>query len=94
MDTPGSCLRNCNFANVRLPIDLESVPNPEGITMWMKITGVNESGAYYQTIIYRGHLYWRVSGTIYVEEADFRKGAEILKGLCERANKGEHVQKS
>lgn len=94
MDSPGSCLRNCNFANVRLPLDLKSIPSPESITLWMKKTGVKESGTYFQTIIYRGHLYWRLSGVIYVEEADFHKGVQVLKGLCERVKKGEHVQKS
>ncbi|RYP60529.1 hypothetical protein DL770_009973 [Monosporascus sp. CRB-9-2] len=94
MDCPGSCLRNCNFSNVRLPIDLDSTPCPEKVTDWLKRTGVSESGMYYQTILYRGHWYWRISGMIYLEQADYRKGAEVLKGLCERVSKGEHVPKT
>ncbi|KAK7959099.1 uncharacterized protein PG986_003953 [Apiospora aurea] len=47
--------------------------------------GVEESGIYFQTFPYYGQWLWRLSGMIYVEEADFRKGAEVLKALCERA---------
>ncbi|RYP11102.1 hypothetical protein DL764_000260 [Monosporascus ibericus] len=94
MDCPGSCLRKCNFSNVRLPIDLDSTPFPEKVVDWLKRTGTSESGMYYQTVLYRGHWYWRISGTIYLEQADYRKGAEVLKGLCERVRKGEHVPKT
>lgn len=94
MDSAGSCLRDCSFANVRLPIDLAATPSPDAVTPWLKVTGNAENGIYYQTILYRGHWYWRLSGTVYLEEADFRRGAEVLKTLCERVAKGEHVPKA
>ncbi len=95
MDSPGSCMRDCNFANVRLPLDdPAATPSADAVTAWLKATGVRESGIYFQTIIHRGHWYWRLSGTVYVEEADFRKGAEVLKALCERIRKGEHAPKA
>lgn len=91
LDAPGSCARDCNFANVRLPLNVESIKDAAKVPGWLKLTAVRESSLYYQAFLYRGHLYWRLSGMIYVEDADFRKGAEILKGLCSRVRKGEHA---
>lgn len=94
LDAPNSCVRNCNFANVRLPIDADKVQDPDKVQEWLKITSVKESGIYYQAYRYRGHFYWRLSGMIYLEEADYRKGAEVLKALCVRVQNGEHVKKT
>lgn len=94
LDADNSCTRKCNFANVRLPLDVDSLQSPETVPIWLKMTSVKESGLYYQAYLYRGHFYWRLSGMIYVEEADFRKGAEVLKALCERVKSGEHVKKT
>ncbi|KAI5926198.1 putative aminotransferase family protein [Camillea tinctor] len=111
MDCEGSCLRQCNFANVRLPLALaddndtssssptttantEKKLDPQHaakVTPWLKVAGVKESGMYFQTVLYRGAWWWRLSGMIYVEVDDFRRGAEVLKKLCERIRDGEHV---
>ncbi|KAI0892713.1 putative aminotransferase family protein [Annulohypoxylon nitens] len=99
MDRPGSCLRDCAFANVRLPLEL-GTDGPgkidpayaHKISDWFKQTGYRENGTYFQTVFYRGVWWWRISGMIYVEVEDFRKGAEILKGLCERVRNGEHIK--
>ncbi|KAI1170948.1 putative aminotransferase family protein [Nemania sp. FL0916] len=112
MDSPGSRMRECNFANVRLPLTISSSSanqNEDGkgkgewqngvipaehadrVGLWFKATGVRESGCYFQTCAYGGAFWWRLSGMIYVDVEDFRKGAEILKGLCERAGKGEYL---
>ncbi|KAL7627254.1 hypothetical protein AAE478_001443 [Parahypoxylon ruwenzoriense] len=99
MDLAGSCIRECFFANVRLPLELgtemdssNGKVNPKhahAVVGWIKAVGVRESGFYFQTCLYRGAWWWRLSGTIYVEVEDFRKGAEVLKGLCERIQNGE-----
>lgn len=99
MDCPGSCLRDCAFANVRLPLEL-GTDGPgkidpayaHKISDWFKQTGYRENGTYFQTVCYRGVWWWRISGMIYVEVEDFRKGAEILKGLCERVRNGEYIK--
>ncbi|KAI0161911.1 putative aminotransferase family protein [Hypoxylon sp. FL1284] len=100
MDTPGSCIRDCNFANIRLPLELGAdgpgqvdPAHAETVSDWFKETGIRESGMYFQTVLYDKKWYWRISGMIYVEVEDFRKGAEVLKGLCERVRKGEHVKR-
>ncbi|KAI1208363.1 putative aminotransferase family protein [Annulohypoxylon truncatum] len=99
MDCPGSCLRDCAFANVRLPLDIGTdgpgkvdPAHANKVSDWFKKTGYRENGIYFQTVLYRGVWWWRISGMIYVEVEDFRKGAEILKGLCERVRNGEHVK--
>ncbi|OTB00542.1 hypothetical protein M426DRAFT_324207 [Hypoxylon sp. CI-4A] len=98
MDCEGSCLRDCNFANVRLPLELGDTPgkvdpaHAHKVSDWFKITGIRESGVYFQTDRYRDAWWWRISGMIYVEVEDFKKGAEILKGLCERVRNGEYIK--
>ncbi|KAI1374026.1 putative aminotransferase family protein [Hypoxylon crocopeplum] len=99
MDCAGSCLRDCSFANVRLPLELGTNSpgkvDPEyadKVSDWFKVTGIRESGMYFQTVFYRDVWWWRISGMIYVGVEDFRRGAEVLKGLCERVRMGEHVE--
>lgn len=105
MDCPGSSMRQCNFVNVHLPLVMEgdvgddgtssvvAIPREHGhmVADWIKARGVEESGIYFQTFPYYGKWLWRLSGMIYVEEADFRKGAEVLKALCERVRRGEYL---
>ncbi|XXG99475.1 hypothetical protein Hte_005814 [Hypoxylon texense] len=98
MDAPGSRIRDCYFANVRLPLALGlgagqvDPAHAHAVSDWFKETGVRESGMYFQTVLYRGLWYWRISGMVYVEVEDFRRGAEVLRGLCERVGRGEHVK--
>ncbi|KAI0100941.1 putative aminotransferase family protein [Nemania sp. FL0031] len=61
------------------------------LTMWFKRTGVRETGCYLQTCAYEGAFWWRLSGMVYLDLEDVRVGAEVLKGLCERAKKGEYL---
>ncbi|KAI1860524.1 hypothetical protein JX265_009923 [Neoarthrinium moseri] len=101
MNIPGSRMRECNFANIRMPLELRTeheVNNREtaeqdgkvdprhanAVSDWIKHVGCTESGTYFQNFLYRGNWWWRISGMIYVEEADFRKGAHVLKQLCAR----------
>ncbi|KAI1277927.1 aminotransferase family protein-like protein [Xylaria sp. FL0933] len=107
MDAPASRMRECFFANVRLPLvittdnDGNETEVREGkipirdagkVVQWFKETGVRESGMYFQTGPYRGALWWRLSGMVYVDVEDFRRAAEVLKGLCERAGRGEYLR--
>jgi hypothetical protein len=109
MDCPGSRMRDCNFANIRMPLDLGTAEefkdgssvSPEGkidpkrareVSRWIQEVGCAESGIYFQNFLYRGNWWWRISGMIYLEEADFRKGTEVLSKLCERVRKGEYLK--
>lgn len=106
MDCAGSSMRQCNFANVRMPLTMGSeddddekdpqpgaIPRAHGrlVSDWIKVRGCEESGIYFQTFPYYGSWWWRLSGMVYVEEADFRRGAEVLKKLCERVERGEYL---
>ncbi|KAI0970487.1 aminotransferase family protein-like protein [Xylaria arbuscula] len=148
MDAPNSRMRECFFANVRLPLEIaaklerssddaeidndaeivtdedDSDRERDGVAvsrrvgaagrvagvgegvgvegkiplrdaaklgMWFKETGVRESGFYFQTSLYRDAFWWRLSGMVYVDAEDFRRGAEVLQGLCERASRGEYL---
>ncbi|KAJ3558184.1 hypothetical protein NPX13_g9763 [Xylaria arbuscula] len=105
MDSPNSRIRECYFANVRLPLEMvddndsagretKKIPLSHGarVIQWFREVGVRESGCYTQLYVYYGVMWWRISGMIYVDEDDFRKAAEMLKGLCERAAKGEYLE--
>ncbi|KAI1141983.1 putative aminotransferase family protein [Hypoxylon sp. FL0543] len=98
MDCGSSCLRDCFFANVRLPLEMGTdgpgkvdPAHANKVSDWFKVTGIRESNTYFQTCLYRDVWWWRISGMVYVEVDDFRRGAEVLKGLCERVRNGEHV---
>ncbi|KAI0868383.1 putative aminotransferase family protein [Hypoxylon argillaceum] len=106
LDATGSCARDCNFANVRLPLEIAAGGNGrsgedgEGkidpalvkqVVLWFKTTGVKESGCFFQTCFYAGSFWWRLSGMVYLDVEDFRRGAGILKALCERAQSGEYL---
>ncbi|KAI1819997.1 putative aminotransferase family protein [Xylaria intraflava] len=101
MDIAGSCLRDCNFSNVRLPLEVAGegsgpggIPAADGdrAALWIKATGSREAGCFFQTCFYRGKFWWRLSGMIYLDVEDFRKAAEVVKGICERAARGEYLQ--
>ncbi|KAJ1333070.1 hercynylcysteine S-oxide lyase [Microdochium nivale] len=91
LDHPGSCMRRCNFANVRLPLDYAVVRARHKVVLWIKRTAVAESGVYFQTVEFQGAFWWRISGMVYLEEDDYRIGAEVLKKLCARIAEGEHM---
>jgi hercynylcysteine S-oxide lyase len=108
MDCPGSNMRECNFANIRMPLELGSKDdfqnsptvsgngrvNPDHadkVAEWIKYVGCAESGIYFQNFLYRGNWWWRISGMIYLEEDDFRRGAKVLKALCKRVRDGKYL---
>lgn len=62
------------------------------VIQWCREVGVRESGCYTQLYVYYGAMWWRMSGMIYVDEEDFRKAAEMLKGLCERVARREYLE--
>ncbi|KAK5624876.1 hypothetical protein RRF57_000592 [Xylaria bambusicola] len=105
MDSPDSRIRECYFANIRLPLEMAAegeevykgngkIPLSHGarVIQWFRETGVRESGCYTQLYVYYGAMWWRMSGMVYVDEEDFRKAAEMLKGLCERAARREYLE--
>ncbi|KAF2837142.1 PLP-dependent transferase [Patellaria atrata CBS 101060] len=94
---------NSNFSNVKLPIELNRldimVENAQvnlpdvGITVrdWLTMRMVREYSTFMALIGYKGAIWIRVSAQIYLELADFKWAAEILKELCGRVYKGEFL---
>ncbi|KAI1382671.1 putative aminotransferase family protein [Hypoxylon trugodes] len=98
MDSANSCIRDCFFANVQLPLEIGTdahgkidPAHADKVSDWFKVTGSRENGVYFQTVLYRDVWWWRISGMVYVEVEDFKRGAEILRSLCERVRNGEHI---
>ena len=93
-------LGDCAFANVRLPLVVGSaqgeVPPEEVVKVayWIEEQLVNSHGTFLATYGYRGRLWCRMSGQIYLEESDFTWVAEVLKDLCEQVKQGKHRQES
>lgn len=89
--------RRCCFANVRLPIALG---NGEGeikendaieVAQWIAEKLALEYDAYIAIYIHGGKLWTRLSAQIYIDLEDVERGAQVLKVLCERVVRGDHI---
>jgi len=100
MDNATGNMRNCAFANVRLPLEIGEgegmVKESEasGVGQWIAKTAVEEFETFLAVAFYQGHWWWRVSAQIYLEVKDLEWGAGVLKELCGRVKKGEWVEKA
>jgi selenocysteine lyase/cysteine desulfurase len=104
MDNSTHTLTQCCMVNVRLPVtvlnstergDEEQINVQEGnvpaLQAWMCKQQVAEFNTFIP-VIYHGRKVWaRFSAQTYLEVADFEWGADVLKGLCERARKEEYL---
>ena len=102
LDSKGSGMRRCAFANVRLPLDAEALvaearKTEEAsdteikmqITAWMMKTLTTEKRTAIPVIFYRGCWWVRFSAQVYLELKDFEWGANVLSEVCERVGQGE-----
>jgi selenocysteine lyase/cysteine desulfurase len=101
MENSTGTLGQCCMSNVRLPISLDKVhaiaaqngieKEDAGVMVrdWMKKLSHEEYGTFI-IVYWYGDVWWtRLSAQVYLEMRDFEKMAEILKGMCERVEKGE-----
>lgn len=99
MDNETHTLRNCCFANVRLPLkfkdDVEILGQKKfrsdeasRIQKWLLSTAVNEFDTYLQIAFVSGAMWVRLSGQIYLEFRDFEWIGFRLKEMCERLQDG------
>lgn len=101
MDNDDGTLRNCAFANVRLPLDslalARLVPDKSfdavgGLVRdWIAQLLVKEYNTFVAFIFYGGAWWARLSAQTYLEVSDFVEAGKILKKACERASKGEFL---
>jgi hypothetical protein len=99
-------LGDCAFANVRLPLEIQSVVEAGrgsglGETElaiaardWMARAIVDEYDAFIALMWYGGAWWARLSAQVYLELSDFERGGRILLEVSERATKGEFLKKS
>ena len=59
------------------------------LASWMQNTMLDHSHTFVTVFDYRGHWWCRVSGQVYLEEADFERGADIVAILVERVKRGD-----
>ena len=85
-DNKEGSLRNCAFANIRVPLTLEGVKQAPSLgEVAQRI--IRESVAKGTTLAvgpYRGVLYWRLSGQCYLGMDDIEWGAVLMKEICEK----------
>ena len=89
--------KRCCFANVRLPVPLDGIPNERKeevgmeIAQWIAQKLVSEYDTYFGIYVHAGSLWARLSAQIYVDLEDIERGAYALKDLCKRATRKEYV---
>jgi len=91
----GTLRRDVFMFNVRLPLGAGNVEmgagGPVGVVQWMATRMLEEHGTF-MALLWHGGCWWvRFSAQVYLELEDFEWGAEVLRGLCERVEKGEHL---
>ncbi|KAL8665730.1 MAG: hypothetical protein Q9202_002040 [Teloschistes flavicans] len=100
MENADRTLSQCCMTNVRLPLTLGDgegqVKKAEAFQAvgWMAKTLVNQHDLFAPPYFHGGSFWVRFSGQIYVEVDDFVKAAHVLKELCERVQKGEHLRRA
>ncbi len=103
--TDQHALRDCAFANVRLPLVISSAPTSNStpvpaatpsirpqdvaaVVNYMQKVFVEEFDTFIAVYVYKGRLWTRLSGQIYLEEGDFAWAAEVLGSVCGRVGEG------
>ena len=97
LDNKEGTLRNCAMANVRLPLTVGSGAGEVKekdvglVTQWVMKKSADDYETFLATSLYQGAWWWRISGEAFLDVEDVVWGAEVMKKLCERVKKGEHV---
>lgn len=100
LDNATGSMRNCAFANVRLPLEVGEGNGMVGkseagvVGLWIAERATVEFETFLAVVFYQGRWWWRVSAQVYLELKDVEWGAGVLKELCERVRKGEWKEKA
>jgi len=97
LDNEEGTLRDCAFANVRLPVGSEvlegkgvSVAVAEGLVRdSMQVWAMDDYTTFIALLWHGGKMYARLSAQVYLDHEDYVKAAEILKQICKRVARGE-----
>lgn len=97
LDNEGGSLTKCFFANVRLPLKIGDArgevreEDAAAVSQWLVMTMVEDHHTFMAVVFYAGSWWVRLSGQIYLEAKDFEWAGRVMKGLCERVRKGDHL---
>ena len=94
MENDEGTLGNCNFSNVRLPLDFQSiaagdVATAQKVGQWIAEVLVQEYKTFIAIIFYKGSWWVRLSGEVYLTKDDFEWAGRTLSEVCERVGRGE-----
>jgi selenocysteine lyase/cysteine desulfurase len=90
----GGGLRDCAMANIRLPLSIDGVDQEEvdQARNWMEMQLADKYQTFACIYEYKGRLWARVSGQVYLELDDFEWLGGVLKRLCMAVKTGGHLQ--
>ncbi|KAF2161163.1 hypothetical protein M409DRAFT_69998 [Zasmidium cellare ATCC 36951] len=90
MQNAEGTLRGCHFANVRLPVRVQSeAAEMVKIAQWISQTLVDEYDTFMAILVHGSKLWVRLSAQVYLTEEDFVWAGRALREVCERVGKGE-----
>ena len=95
MDNKAGTLRECAFANVRLPLEYGDGEGKIPLDDVGKVAQFIASNSaqlktFFAIIFYSGAHWWRISTQAYLEMADIEWGIQTMSKLCERARNGDY----
>ena len=84
LDNEEGSLRNCAFANVRLPLPIDKVRQLSSLGELSRrlMQQSVERGTFLAVGPYRGVSYWRISAQCYLNSEDIEWGARLMRELC------------
>lgn len=90
-------LGNCNFSNVKLPLDFHAIAGGDGaealkVAQWIAKTLVEEYDTFIAIIFYANAWWVRLSAQVYLDMEDWSWAGKTLKEVCERVHKGEALK--
>ncbi|OJJ47209.1 hypothetical protein ASPZODRAFT_64654 [Penicilliopsis zonata CBS 506.65] len=85
-----SQLRRCAMANIRVPVDIEDIPDVPAACAWLQKTLNDEYNTFVPFYPHGGALWFRVCAQVYLEKSDFQWLGEVLKELVAKF-KGKKV---
>jgi selenocysteine lyase/cysteine desulfurase len=94
MENAEGTLTNCPFSNVRLPLSFEALAQKDEakawrILHWINGTLIKEFDTFMGLNFHAGAWWARCSGQVYLTTEDYEWATGVLKGVCERVEKGE-----
>lgn len=98
MENGEKTLTKCAMTNIGLPLEIGDdkgqIPEKDVylVAVWMTASLVKEWDIYTPVFSHASSFWTRFSGQVYLEIDDYRRGAEALKDLCQRAANGEYLR--